>query len=139
MKLKQSFYTIVFLFMVVFYSQPISATIQPGDTLLPNLASLQQKQKVTYLLNILETTKGLPIQKAIEYAEEGLVWAVEHESISDEARVLNFLGNSYYNIGNYDQALNYYQKALHLVLRMGKKTEVSNVMQKIGIVYFNCY
>jgi tetratricopeptide (TPR) repeat protein len=111
--------------------------IQPGDSLMSAIAKLPDNKKVTYLLDQIEKTGNLPLQKAIDYAEEGLKYADQIASDADQARLYNFLGNSYYNLGNFEVSLSYYQKALLMVMRIGNKNEIANLMQKMGIIYFN--
>jgi len=115
----------------------ICAVIQPGDTLMDELAKVTQSEKVSYLLNVLESNPQLASNKAITYAEEGLQWALELKNDEDLAKTYNYLGNKYYLIGNYDQSLVNYQDALRITLRIGKKEEVAVLMQKLGIVNFN--
>ncbi len=126
--------SVCFLFMVSF---SVKATIQPGDTLMSDLAKMPDDKKVGYMLSVLESNQDLTLQTSVTYAEEALRWAEKLDNVEDQARVLNFLGNGYYNLANYEQSLNYYQKALRMAMRTGAKTEVAKVMQKIGIVYYN--
>jgi tetratricopeptide (TPR) repeat protein len=128
---------IIFISSILFAVLSSFAGIQPGDTLLSQMAKLPDNKKVAFLLDQLEKTKNLSLQKAIEYAEEGLKWSDQIASEPDQARLLNYLGNSYYNLGNFEVSLSYYQKALLMVMRIGNKNEIANLMQKIGIIYFN--
>jgi hypothetical protein len=90
---------IIFISSILFAVLSSFAGIQPGDTLLSQMAKLPDNKKVAFLLDQLEKTKNLSLQKAIEYAEEGLKWSDQIASEPDQARLLNYLGNSYYNLG----------------------------------------
>lgn len=131
------FLSIVYFLCFILNVSQLYAIIQPGDTLMDELAQVKQSEKVSYLLKILESNPQLASNKAISYAEEGLKWALELNVDQDLAKVYNYLGNKYYLVGNYDQSLVNYQDALRITLRIGEKDEVAVLMQKLGIVNFN--
>jgi len=124
-------------FLLIGLTIPVFAAIQPGDSLMGKLAKIAPEKKVSNLLDILENHHELSNQTIIEYAEEAVNWDDALTNDQDLARLYNFLGNSYYNIGSFDQSLASYQNSLRLAMRIGEKKELGNLMQKIGIVYFN--
>lgn len=123
--------------LIVFSAELLFATIQPGDTLMSRLANEKGEQKVKTLVQILEAVPQLPHLKAIDYAQEGIIWSKEYNDEECLARLYNFLGNRYYMIGSYDLSLENYQEALRLTMRIGEKEAVAVLMQKLGIINFS--
>ncbi len=94
-------------------------------------------KKVENLIKKLNSTDSIKGQEAIIYAIEALNWATENDRIKDQALLTNYIGNTYYIMGNLEQALSYYQKTLRHTLAFNNKNDVAKIMQKIGLVNFN--
>jgi tetratricopeptide (TPR) repeat protein len=127
----------VFLACLLYVTSSVFAGIPPGDTLLGRISSLPDNEKIPFLISQLEFVKQKSLSASIEYAKEGLKWANEKEQTKEMAQLNNFIGNTYYQSGNFAQALSFYQNAMKATLKLNKKNDVANLMQKIGIVYFN--
>ncbi len=123
--------------VLLLFAPVAEARIQPGDSLLNALAAVPAAEKIDYLLHVLEYTEELSNQDAIDYANDGLEWAMKYDTPKGQARLLNYLGNCYYKQGSLDMALNYYQQTLHIAMSLDDKEEMANLMQKMGMVHFN--
>ena len=136
MNSKNTLSSVIILLIIILISQPIYATIHTNDSLMLELKKIPNDKKISHLINAI-TIGNFSSELSIDYAKEGLEWAKKNNDVLSQARALNYIGNLYYNIANYEQSLSYYQKALRMTMRLDKKTEVANVMRKIGIIYFN--
>ncbi|GAB4203940.1 MAG: hypothetical protein Fur006_58650 [Coleofasciculaceae cyanobacterium] len=87
---------------------------------------------------------GLPISEAsiveINFPSETETWGSSNQSISlnyrkGEGATLQNLGVIYNELGQYEQALDFYQKALVIRQEIGDKAGEGNTLNNIGLVY----
>ena len=67
--------------------------------------------------------------------EEGLAFAKSVNNKNWIAQALRVQGISFYNRGNYEEALIYYKKSLKIYEEIGKKYGISNCLNCIGLNY----
>ena len=73
---------------------------------------------------------------AITYFKKTLKKANKLQKI-ETAYVYLSIGNTYLNLRNYAEALNYYQKALDIFKKIGHKIGTAKILNKIGNIYLN--
>lgn len=137
MKLRPYTKTLVFIVAIFVSLQNSFAIIQPGDSIMGQLAGYNSQYKVSRLIKILESNPNIPHLLSIDYAQEGIKWSHESDNDEDLAKLYNYLGNKYYVLGEYENSLVNYQNALRIALRIGEKEEIAILMQKLGIINYN--
>jgi len=121
---------------------------------LPAVSGIGQTQKVDSLLNVLNTQQlsfgeqaelydkivvaygsSNNYEKAIEYAEKGLVVSRKAKNKSIESSLNEGIGISYYSIGDYERAYPYLEKALDLSIQANDKKQEMSISLTIGAYY----
>ncbi len=74
-------------------------------------------------------------RKSIEYGNQAMELSKQYELINETANSFNNIGLGYYFLGNYDQALYFYQKALEIYIRVDDKNNLTNTYNNIGSAY----
>ncbi len=76
-------------------------------------------------------------EKSREYAIKAKDLASAIEENHEMSNALNYIGLSYYNQKMYNEAINYFQQALRVSLRLGARDKAGNIFQKIGLSYLH--
>jgi len=92
------------------------------------------QQAIEKLKDLYETSQN---QEAKEFAYELMENPAIKEDSESLAKVYNLLGLVYWNLSDYQKALEYYSKALQINEEIGKKDGIATNLGNIGIVYQN--
>ncbi|MBK9247042.1 MAG: tetratricopeptide repeat protein [Ignavibacteria bacterium] len=74
---------------------------------------------------------------ALEQAHRGLVQAQEGQITSSITKAWNIIGNVHVSLGNYDNALEFFNKALAINEEIGSKNGIAHNLGNLGNVYHN--
>ncbi len=55
----------------------------------------------------------------------------------DKIIIYKGIGNSFWSMGNYKEALSIYQKSLKMAMNKKDKNQICDILEKIGLVYYN--
>ncbi|MDA3868055.1 MAG: tetratricopeptide repeat protein [Salinivirgaceae bacterium] len=100
-------------------------------------AVISSSQKVDSLLRSAAQHIDSNPQKARQYINEALTFAEGADLQRSVANALNYLGITYYNEQQYEEAIQQFQKSLKVFFRLGDKDKIANMMKKIGLSYLN--
>ncbi|MFN4233378.1 MAG: tetratricopeptide repeat protein [Bacteroidia bacterium] len=106
-----------------------------------SLVSLLEKAesdtlRINLMLEISSECQGKNNDKAIKYAKNAYVLAKSISNTELIVQTLNYLGNSYYYKGDYEQTIAYYLQALTEYERSGHDNGIANILNNIGVVYY---
>lgn len=71
-------------------------------------------------------------RNCLDYGEKAYTLAIEQKRPSEIAKALNNMGAAYYNLGRYDSAMMFYQKALSYEKN---KNDIANTLNNVALVY----
>ncbi len=128
-------YTICLSFLFALGTDRLNAqqrTIDSLQTIIANTRSDTTKVEALYRLSMLYMNTN-PSQ-TVEYAKQGLEISQKTGNENGTSICLNSLGGAYYNLGNFDMALNYYEKRFRLTTKMRDTLGMAGSMDNISIV-----
>lgn len=106
--------------------------IEDLEIVIEQASGIEKIQKLNILSQAYRETYP---QKSIEYGNQALELSKQYELINETANSFNNIGLGYYFLGNYDQALYFYQKALEINIRVDDKNNLANTYNNIGLAY----
>ena len=77
------------------------------------------------------------LQTALEKAEEGQLQAIQKEISKNLVRVYQQIAVEYQEKGEFDNALQFFEKCLDVSQRANDKKQEAECYQKIGMIYEN--
>lgn len=108
------------------------------DSLLTELPKAKTEKQKAMLLNDLSNSYGqIDAKKAIQYGEIALSLAQKNGWKDVLSRSYNLLGMNNQRIKNYDDAIDYYQKALKINEDAGNKKNIASLSASIGSLYYS--
>ena len=113
-------------------SYSINSYIEDLETALEQASGIERIHKLNILSQAYRETSP---RKSIEYGNRALELSKQHELINETANSFNNIGLGYYSLGNYDQALYFYQNALEIYIRIDDKNNLANTYNNIGSAY----
>ncbi|MCZ6898636.1 MAG: tetratricopeptide repeat protein [Bacteroidetes bacterium] len=108
------------------------------------LASSWQNQDIEDTTNLqflkekLKSNRYTDPSQAIRYGEQYLKTAELNgidSTNSDYLDALNYLGISYYNVGNYDKTLDFFLQVLQIQQNLNDQAGISRILNNLGIVF----
>jgi serine phosphatase RsbU (regulator of sigma subunit)/tetratricopeptide (TPR) repeat protein/putative methionine-R-sulfoxide reductase with GAF domain len=73
--------------------------------------------------------------EAVELIEEGLVYAEDSDDIEIKAKLMDGLGQAYFNLGEYDKSLKYKSECLKIVRSLKSMGTVAFALDGIGMIH----
>jgi adenylate cyclase len=126
-------YLFLFLFLIGFCE---TAKAQPSSVL--RMADYSDDTtRVNNLILASENHFNSDPVRAIRYAEQADELAIKIRYRKGSAYALKNIGSAYYIQGNYEQAINYWQKSLKTFRSYGDELGEANLLSNLGAVYFN--
>jgi signal transduction histidine kinase len=100
------------------------------------LASARGTERVDILNRLAKVTQGNSPRESIRHAQQGLELAEKIDDDEGKARALNNLGAANYFLGEYDLALDYYERSLDIAEKIKDDERIANALNNIGVIYF---
>ncbi len=119
---------------ITFLLFPILLMFQPAWGFDNDISSEEKaEQLLRQAKEIIETEPG----KALTLLDEALKISEAGDFLRSKANALNYIGIIHYNQKDYNTAIQYFQRSLKVLFRLGDKEKVANMMKKIGLAYLN--
>jgi len=128
-------YSVIMLLMFFLVSN-LAAQSGKIDTLIMQLTTAADTAKVKILNKLCWELRNSEPNKAIQYGEEAIRIAKEHNNTKDLLTAYSFTGVAYRNLGNYSQALSLYFIALKLAEQLNDKESQGYALINIGNAYY---
>jgi signal transduction histidine kinase len=119
-------------------SVPLAAQTRAIDSLkllLRSSASLPDSQRVALLNALSFEFHAQSPDSARFYGQQARTLAESTGNKAGYAKAQNYIGNSYYMQGNYDQAMRFYLDALDRREQLGDSVGVAGSLNNVGLVY----
>lgn len=122
-----------FVFMIFLTVTAIAEKNKSVDSLLRILPGSENKAEI--LIGISDLYARINSDSCMKYAELAYKAALESEDKSSEATALNIMGDLNYDKGRFDEALEFYEKALDINLILKNDTNIAEGYNFIGMIY----
>ncbi len=97
----------------------------------------EDSNKVRLLLKLSANLRGEDVQRAIKIDKQALALSKKIKYNSGIAKSLNGIGVGYYFIGNYAEAIMFWEEAKVAFTEIGQLKGVANILSNMGAIYFN--
>lgn len=105
------------------------------DSLENKLNSVDDNSKAFVLNDLAKAYTEISPEKSVLYAKQAIEIALKNNQFDQEARATNSIGIIHYNWGDYDIALENFQKALSIYEKIGDNEGLINTLNNIAAVY----
>ena len=123
------------LFICIFFiASPQNEKIDSLQVVIQN--AQEDTLKVKALLSLAESELRIDNQLALKYANDAKELADKLNFSYGKAYALKNMGNASYYLGNYMEALFYWQQSLAIFKQSGDLLGVSNMQSNMGVVYY---
>ena len=126
-----------FTFFFVLINISLFAHTENIDSLLNCLEKYSGGEKISVLNQLALSYLNKDEQKTLTYAKEAIFLSDQLKFYEEMARSLNIIGVAYYNLGNYSQAIENYDKCILWGENYGSKKDVSKALYNLILLYFN--
>jgi len=106
------------------------------DSLESRLQIAKGKEKITILNDLSSSWKEISPEKSINYALQALKLSEENKNKFGKAASLNNLGNTYYELNNYNKSLEYQQMSLTIWQELKDNEKILKTYYFIGNAYW---
>jgi len=106
-----------------------------SDSLKFLLEQADKPEKIDLLLALATSYSLYNFDSTIIYGTQAIQLADELNRPVDKAKTLKLIGNTYFRKGNFDLALNNYQKALSVFEAHGELIQAGNIYNNMGLLY----
>ena len=99
---------------------------------------IEDTTNLQFLKEKLKSNRYTDPSQAIRYGEQYLKTAELNgidSTNSDYLDALNYLGISYYNVGNYDKTLDFFLQVLQIQQNLNDQAGISRILNNLGIVF----
>jgi tetratricopeptide (TPR) repeat protein len=128
----------VFIAFLFAFALPVFAQQQKIDSLLKVLQSTKaDTSRVKLLHRISIEYPSSNNDKAMEYAKLGLALSGKIGFKKGQIACLYTLGLAYYNIGNFDTAMVYFEKRLTIAKKMKDSASIASTCRGMGNIYLH--
>lgn len=131
-----SLYRVLILFILSIWMQSTYAQFHHIDslnTILNNTKPDSSRVNVLYYLS--EAYYNKEPQKAINFANQGLLLSDKLAYTKGISICLHILGLTYYHIGKFDSALLFFERRLKLVSEINDKKGIATTYDNMGVIY----
>ena len=122
---------ILFILLVL---KAVSVSIYANDTIPGDIKGVD---RIIYYNEHAKSLLDKDPEKSRLLATTAMELAEAIGNYEELSNALNYIGLSYYNESNYDDAIKNFQQSLRVSLRLGARDRVGNLFQKIGMSYLH--
>lgn len=113
----------------------LSASNTEPEELEKKLGTAERTEKVDILISLSKSFVPRDPEKALAYAQQAYNLSKDIDYKQGETEALGKIGNSYYQMGDYQKCLDYHYKSLELALKINYFKQVKKNYNVIGVTY----
>jgi PAS domain S-box-containing protein len=121
--------------LLIFIIPALSASNTEVEELEKKIGTAEGKEKVDILISLSRSFVPRDPGKALSYAQQAYNLSKNINYKQGETEALGKIGNSYYQIGDYQKCLDYHYKSLELALKIKYFKQVKKSYNVIGVTY----
>jgi tetratricopeptide (TPR) repeat protein len=123
------------IILLIFIIPALSASNTEVEELEKKLGTAEGTEKVDILISLSRSFVPRDPGKALSYAQQAYNLSRNINYKQGETEALGKIGNSYYQIGDYQKCLDYHYKSLELALKIKYFKQVKKSYNVIGVTY----
>jgi tetratricopeptide (TPR) repeat protein len=126
---------LLYVFLVALFYLPQQSFDEAVDSLKTKLDTVEGREKVRVLNNIADKYSSLAPKKGMDYGKSSIELAEKlgySEGVADASEII---GSIYYQLGDFEHAIQYYLKSLKVFRKEENKNGIATVYNQIGKCY----
>src|SRR6056297_1496075 len=122
----------IFIVLFIPFQQSFDEAL---DSLKTKVDTVEGREKVQVMNSIAEKYTSLAPKKGIDYGKSAVALAKKIGYTTGYADGMEIIGGIYYQLGDFENAIQYYLDALRIYREQGNSEGVANVYDQVGKCY----